>query len=765
MYQTRDSIADIWGDRTPHYDDWPERIDERSIDTPERWVQSACVLCSNGCGMDIGVKDGKIVGVRGRGVDRVNLGRLGPKGLHGWIANDSPDRLTTPLIRRNGRLEAASWDEAMELIVERSQTIQQQRTAGAIGFYTSGQLFLEEYYTLGVIGKAGLGTPHMDGNTRLCTATAAAALKATFGSDGQLGCYGDLDTTAAILHIGHNIAEQQTVLWARILDRLAGKNPPKIVVIDPRRTYTAKEADVHLAPKVGTNIPVMNGLLNLIIQAGHINPEYIAAHTVGFETLKATVSQWTPERVEQVANVPVKDLQAAAEILGTARSLVSTVLQGVYQSMQATAAACQVNNLHLIRGLIGTPGNGIMQMNGQPTSQNTRESGADGDLPGFRNWDNPEHIAELERLWNIEPMIIPHWSPPTHAMQIWRYAEQGSIEMLWISGTNPAVSLPELSRARKILQKEDLFVIVQDAFMTETAELADVVLPAAIWGEKTGCFTNVDRTVHISHQAIDPPGEARADLDIFLDYARRMDFRDKDGAPLIKWHNSEQAFEAWKECSRGRFCDYSGMSYAKLSQGSGIQWPCNEQFPDGASHLYTDSHFNTDYDYCESYGHDLDTGAATTPEEYRADDPKGKAFLKAADYLRPHEEPDPEYPLWLTTGRVVYHFHTRTKTGRSPALNQAAPEAFVQMSDRDATQYGITEGDSIAVTSRRGKIIVPARIGDIIPGVVFIPFHYGYWDNGNRNRAANELTLTEWDPISKQPHFKYAAVKISKVET
>ncbi len=226
-------------------------------------------------------------------------------------------------------------------------------------------------------------------------------------------------------------------------------------------------------------------------------------------------------------------------------------------------------------------------------------------------------------------------------MQIWRYAEQGSIEMLWISGTNPAVSLPELSRARKILQKEDLFVIVQDAFMTETAELADVVLPAAIWGEKTGCFTNVDRTVHISHQAIEPPGEARADLDIFLDYARRMDFRDKDGAPLIKWHNSEQAFEAWKECTRGRFCDYTGMSYAKLSEGSGIQWPCNEQFPDGASHLYTDSHFNTDYDYCETYG---------------------------------------------------------------------------------------------------------------------------YWDNGNRHRAANKLTLTEWNPISKQPHFKYAAVMISKVE-
>ncbi len=505
MYETRDSIADVWGDRTPYYGDWQERIDERTIAQPEQWVQSACVLCSNGCGLDIGVKDGLIVGVRGRGVDRVNRGRLGPKGLHGWIANDSRERLTKPLIRRNGQLQEAGWDEAMELIVQRSQEIQKHYTSGAIGFYTSGQLFLEEYYTLGVLGKAGLGTPHMDGNTRLCTATAAAALKATFGSDGQPGSYTDLDTTEAILHFGHNIASQQTMLWTRILDRRAGSNPPKLVVIDPRKTYTAKEADVHLALKVGTNIPVMNGLLNLLIQAGQINPRYIEAHTVGFETLKQTVRQWTPQRVEQVANVPAKNLQAAAEILGSARSLVSTVLQGVYQSMQATAAACQVNNLHLIRGLIGKSGSGILQMNGQPTAQNTRECGADGDLPGFRNWDNPKHIEELARLWNVDPMLIPHWSPPTHAMQIWRYAEQGSIKLLWISATNPAVSLPELTRIRKILQKEDLFMIVQDAFMTETAELADVVLPAAIWGEKTGCFTNVDRTVHISHKAIKPP--------------------------------------------------------------------------------------------------------------------------------------------------------------------------------------------------------------------------------------------------------------------
>ncbi|WP_254245000.1 molybdopterin-dependent oxidoreductase [Hymenobacter sp. BRD67] len=226
MEQSRDSIQDIWGPRTGYTGHWPVRVDEQTTETPDHWVQSACVLCSNGCGMDIGVKDGRIVGVRGRAVDRINHGRLGPKGLNGWVANHSPDRLTKPQIRRNGKLEDATWEEAMELIVSKSKQIIKEHTSGAIGFYTSGQLFLEEYYALAIVGKAGLGTPHMDGNTRLCTATAAAALKVSFGTDGQPGSYTDLDTTEAVLLVGHNMASQQTVLWARILDRLAGPNPP-----------------------------------------------------------------------------------------------------------------------------------------------------------------------------------------------------------------------------------------------------------------------------------------------------------------------------------------------------------------------------------------------------------------------------------------------------------------------------------------------------------------------------------------------------------
>jgi ferredoxin-nitrate reductase len=765
MNETRDSIKDIWGPRTGYTGNWPVRVDEQTTETPDHWVQSACVLCSNGCGMDIGVKDGRIVGVRGRAVDRTNHGRLGPKGLNGWVANHSPDRLTKPQIRRNGKLEDATWNEAMELIVSKSKQIIKERTSGAIGFYTSGQLFLEEYYALAIVGKAGLGTPHMDGNTRLCTATAAAALKISFGSDGQPGSYTDLDTTEAVLLVGHNMASQQTVLWARILDRLAGPNPPKLVVIDPRVTYTAEKATVHLAPRVGTNIPVMNGLLRLLIEAGHIDPAYIEAHTVGFEELKKIVDKWTPERVEHLTGVPADKLREAAAILGTCKTLVSTALQGVYQSMQATASAVQINNLHLLRGLIGKPGAGIYQMNGQPTSQNTRECGADGDLPAFRNWGNPEHIQQLADLWNVHPDQIPHWSPPTHAMQIWRYCETGSIKMLWINGTNPLVSMPNLDRVRKIMEKEDLFVIVQDAFPTETTKYADVVLPAAIWGEKTGCFTNVDRTVHISHRAIMPPGEARSDFDIFVDYSRRMDFRDQDGAPLLTstWQTTEDAFEAWKKCTEGRPCDYTGMSYAKLSEGSGIQWPCNEAHPNGTEHLYTDGVFNTQIDYCEDYGYDLETGAGRTQDDYKLLDPKGKAFLKGVDYEPPHEEPDDAYPLWLTTGRLVYHFHTRTKTGRSKALNDAAPDSYVQLATEDAARYGIADGDMVEVTSRRGRVLEPARVGDIEPGLVFIPFHYGYWDKADRPRAANELTVTEWDPISKQPHFKYAAVRLRKV--
>jgi anaerobic selenocysteine-containing dehydrogenase len=767
-----DRIANPWGERTPYTqgEEWPQRVDEHTTGDVERWVQSACVLCSHGCALDIGVSDGRIVGVRGRAQDRINHGRLGPKGLYGWQANNSPDRLTTPLVRRGGRLVEAGWDEAMDLIVERSRQLLATKGSGALGFYTTGQLFIEDYYTLAVLARGGIGTNHLDGNTRLCTATSGQALKETFGCDGQPGTVKDVDHCDTILHVGINTAATQTVLWMHELDRSNGRTPPRSVVIDPRRTEPAKAADVHLAIRPGTNVAILNGLAQQLLENDWIDREFVELHTIGFDALEQTVAPYTPERVAEICQVPADDVRRAAEILGEAERLLTFVLQGVYQSHQATAAACAANNINLLRGMIGRPGCGILQMNGQPTAQNTRETGCNGDLPGFRNWQNDAHVAELAQLWNVEPLQIPHWGPPTHAMEIFRYAEQGSIGFLWIIGTNPAVSLPELRRVRSILEQERLFVVVSDAFLSETARLADVVLPACLWGEKLGTFTNTDRTVHLSEKAVEPPGEARPDMEIFLDFARRLGLQDKDGQPLLKWSTPEGAFEAFKQMTKGRPCDYTGLSYDKLRGGSGIQWPCNDEAPDGTERLYTDHDFVTYPDLCEDYGHELLSGTTFNETEFRALNPQGRAILKAAEWTEPHEWAREDYPFTLATGRTVYHFHTRTKTGRAPELQAAAPDAWAELNPADAERLGIAEGERVRVESPRGMVEVPARLSGSREGVVFVPFHYGYWDvtdeagpDGAPPRAANELTMTIWDPVSKQPIFKTGAVRVEKL--
>ncbi|WP_255450332.1 molybdopterin oxidoreductase family protein [Skermania sp. ID1734] len=754
-----DRINDIWGERTPHASgtEWPTRVDEFLLDgvSVDRWVRSACLLCSNGCGLEIAVSDGRIVGVRGRADDRVNRGRLGPKGLYGW-QGEQRDRLTTPLIRRNGRLVETDWDTAMAAVVERSRSLLDTKGPLSHAFYTSGQLMTEEYYTLAVIGKGGIGTPHMDGNTRLCTATASAAFQESFGCDGQPGSYTDIDCCDALFLFGHNVAETQTVLWARMLDRLDGTDPPRLVCVDPRRTNVAERATVHLPIRNGTNLALMNALVHEQISRGFLDHDYVAAHTLGFEDLQARTETATPEWAAEICGVPADDIRRAAEIFGTSQRVVSTCSMGFYQSHQATAASCQVNNLHLLRGMLGRPGAGILQMNGQPSAENNREAGCGPALPGFRNWNNPEHVAELARLWNVDPIVIPHWAPPTDAMAIFRYVEQGSIGFLWIAGTNPAVSMPDLPRIRRILSGDQCFVVVSDGYRTETTELADIVLPAALWGEKTGTHTNVDRTVHLSRQAVEPPGLARSDLDIWIDYARRMGLSDKDGHPLPAWKSPAEAFEAWKECSAGRPVDYTGLTYDMLDARGGIQWPCSADVPDGTERLYTEAHFPTTVHECETYGHDLATGAPVNETEFRALRPDGRAVLKTIAYEPAYELPDHEYPLRLTTGRTVYHWHTRTKTSRTPELQQAAPSMWLEISTQDARRLGIGEGDIVRVTSRRGSIDAPARVSHVREGVVFAPWHYG-------DDPANDLTLSAWDPVSKQPEFKVAAIALERI--
>jgi anaerobic selenocysteine-containing dehydrogenase len=722
----------------------------------DRWVPSTCGLCSLGCGLDIGVSNGTIVGVRGRGAHPVNFGRLGPKGLNQYYANRHSSRARYPMIKSaGGRLEQASWDAAMTRIVDRFNEALALDGPDAVAIYHSGQLLLEEYYALGKIARVGLGTANIDANTRLCTATTAAALMESFGADGPPGAFEDFDEADCIVLVGHNAAEQSTVLWMRIL-AARDRRGAKVIVIDPRRTLTVDTgADLHLQLRPGTNVALLNGICHLLIEHGWIDRDFVERHTVKFDEFRVTVSRYTPDVVERICGVPQAQLQTAAEWIGTSKTTVSTCLQGVYQSNQATTAACLVNSMHLLMGKIGRPGCAPFQFAGQPSSMNTRETGADGDFPAYRNWEDENHMADLASRWNAHVELLGKM--PVGAPDIVELCEKGYVKVLWVIGTNPAVSL--MDRLKHLRTLHGVFLIVQDPFAhTETAQLADVFLPAAMWGEKTGCMTNAERRCTLLSKVVEPPGEARADFDIFLDFARRMNFRDAEGKPLLGFAEPEGAFNEWREVSRGRIPDYSGMSYAKLRASGGIQWPCNDDHPDGTVRLYTDLVFPSSWDITESYEKDLSTGHEHTMREYREKkDARGKAVLIAADYQPPLEATDEQYPMVATSGRQACHWHTRTKTAKSPELFEASPGVFVEMNTADAERLGVRDGDRVRVRSRRGSVTAPAKVGNIVaPGVVFIPFHYG----DAEDTGANNLMPGTWDPVSKQPMQKLAAVLV-----
>lgn len=734
-----------------------------STATIQRWTPSVCGLCSIGCGLEIGSRGDEIVGVRGLGDDPVNQGRLGPKGLNQFYANRHPTRALFPMIRnRRGSLVRATWDEAMSLIVEKFHEALITEGPDAVAFYNSGQLLLEEYYALAKIARAGVGTANIDANTRLCTATTAASLMENFGADGPPGAYVDFDETGCIVLIGHNAAEQSTVLWMRILAAKDGPNAPKVIVVDPRRTLTVETgADLHLQLRPGTNVALLNGICNLLIRNGWIDKRFIRRHTVHFSRFEKIVSKYTPAVVERITGVPQKQLRLAAEWIGTSKATVTTCLQGVYQTNQATATACIANSMHLLMGKIGRPGSAPFQFAGQPSSMNTRETGADGTYPAYRNWEDDGHMRDLAARWNVPVELLG--KKPVSTPEIFELVEKGFVKVLWVTGTNPAVSMTD--RMRQLRSLAGTFLVVQDGFLdTETAQFADVILPAAIWGEKTGCMTNAERRCRLLERAVPPPGEARSDFDIFLDFAWRMQFTDKSGEPLIRFTTPEGAFDEWREISRGTIPDYSGMSYARLRELGGIQWPCNEDAPAGTIRLYTKPFFPTHWTVSEAYEKDLETGHEHTLREYRKKrDPKGRAVLIAAEFQEPAERPDRAYPFTAISGRQVYHWHTRTKTVKAPQLRTAAPGVFVAMNRADARRLGISDGDIVRVISRRACVEGPARVGDVVPRkTVFIPFHYGRLD---RNESPNNLMPKVHDPVSKQPLQKSAAVRVEKVRS
>lgn len=690
---------------------------------PDRWVATTCGYCSVGCGMFIGVKDGRAVSVRGNPNHAVNFGKLCPKGLSEHYTIEASNRAKYPLLRKGGKLVRVDWDEALATMVDRFREVQEKHGRDALGVLSTGQLVTEEFYTLGKLVQLGFGTKNFDGNTTLCMASAVAGYKRSFGSDGPPGAYEDFAIADVILLIGANVADNHPILcqWLEA-------NPRKtLIVADPRVTKTALMADVYLPLKPRSDIALINGLIRLLIENGQIDRAYIERHTTGFDELKQSVSAYTVEYVTEITGLPAAQILRVASLFGQATAPMIGWTMGVNHSTKGTETVNAINNLALIRGAVGKPGASPFSITGQCNAMGTREAGFTSGLPGYRKFENSRDREAMAALWGVSPERIPA-SRGLAYPDIIEAALGRRIRALWVIATNPVVSYPNLDVLKQSLEGLE-FLVVQDGFHpTPTSELADLVLPAGIWGEKEGTYTNSERRVSKVNRAVNPPGEARADFDIFLAIAKQLGCYDE---LFPGWSEPVDAFNEWKRVSAGRACDYSGMDYEQIEKRGGIQWP----FPAGStevktSRLYSDGHFPTE---------------------------DGKARLIPVEWKPFPEQPSNEFPFVLNTGRTVEHWHTRTKTGQVPILERMSPNAWLEMNPRDAETLQLKPHDRVDIVSKRGAVCrVELRVTEMIaPGQVFMPFHFA-------ETNVNRVTQSAFDPVSREPNYKQSAVFVRR---
>lgn len=691
----------------------------------DRWVKTTCGYCSVGCGMVVGVRDGQAVSARGDEEHPVNAGKLCPKGLSEHHAIQAPGRALHPLLRRDGTLARVSWNEAMRSMAGTFRSIQERYGPEAVGVISTGQLVTEEFYALGKLVQLGLGTRHFDGNTTLCMSTAVAGYKRSFGSDGPPGAYEDFSLADVILLIGANIAENHPIL-CRHLDA----NPKKtLVVADPRVTKTAMMADLYLPVRPRSDLALLNGIAHLLIREGMVNRDYVATHTEGFEELCRFLEQYTPDYVSEITGLSTEQIARVARLYGRANRALIAWTMGVNHSSIGVETVAAINNLALLTGNIGRPGASAFSITGQCNAMGTRETGFTSGLPGYRKFESEADRREVAALWAIAPERIPSQRGLAYP-DIIEAVLAKKIRGLWIIATNPLVSYPNVEVLRQALGNLE-FLVVQDAFHpTPTSDYADLILPAAMWGEKEGTYTNSERRVSKVNRAVEPPGEARSDFDIVLSLAGELGCADE---LFPGWTGPRDAFEEWRRVSAGRLCDYSGMTWDLLEQCGGVQWPFpanTHDDPRPARRLYSDGHFHTD---------------------------SGRARLVCGEWKPFPEQPSREYPLILNTGRTVQHWHTRTKTGGIPILQNLSPRAWLEMNPRDARQLGFRPHDCVDVISRRGAVRrVEVRLTEIIaPGQVFMPFHFAEWN-------ANNITQSEFDPVSREPNYKQCAVRVEK---
>ena len=693
---------------------------------PAEWIKTTCGYCSVGCGMLIGVRDGKAVSVRGDPEHPVNDGKLCPKGLCEHEAIHASGRALHPLRRSWSGFTRVSWDEAVDVFVERTCALQAKHGKDSFGILSTGQLVTEEFYTLGKLAQLGIRTRNYDGNTTLCMASAVSGYKRSFGSDGPPGSYEDLDTADVVVLIGANIADNHPILAYRLFRNKDRAGGCKVIVVDPRATKTAMHADLFLPLRPRSDVYLLNGIAHLLVKEGWVDEAYVEAHTNGYEKLVEHLERYTLPYVAEVTRLSEGRIYEAAHAIGTGRSVLFAWTMGVNHSTQGTETVNCINNLALLTGNIGRIGAAPLSITGQCNAMGTREAGFTSGLPGYRKFESEPDRRELATLIGVDADLIPEERGHAYP-DIIQAILDGKIKGLWVVATNPLVSYPNQRKLREAFSRLE-FLVVQDCFHpTPTSELAHLVLPASGWGEKEGTYTNSERRVSKVNRAVEPPGEARSDFEIFLAIARRLDV---DRLLFPGWREPRDAFEEWRRVSRGRLCDYSGITYERLAEGP-VQWPSTEDDPHGGARLYRDGTFPTD---------------------------DGKAVLYCVSSELPPEEADVEYPFLLNTGRTVEHWHTRTKTGKIPILEKSAPEAWIEINPRDAERLGIDSHDRVAVTSRRGRIdAIRARITSIVgPGQVFIPFHFV-------EASANNLTLDDACPISREPNYKQCAVRIEKL--
>ena len=691
----------------------------------DHWVATTCGYCSVGCGMFVGVREGRAVSVRGNPDHPVNRGLLCPKGLSEHYTLEAVNRARTPLLRRGAALESVAWTDAVRTMVERFRLVQDAHGAGAVGVISTGQLVTEEFYALGKLVQLGLGTRNYDGNTTLCMATAVSGYKASFGSDGPPGAYEDLERADVVLLIGANIAENHPILCHR-LERSRRRT---IIVVDPRVTKTAMMADLHLPVAPRSDLALVNGLIHLVFAHDLVDHEFVDAHTTGVEALRESVREYTPDRVAAITGLSPAQIEQTAWLFGTARAGLIAWTMGVNHSTKGTETVCAINNLALLTGNLGRAGASPFSITGQCNAMGTREAGGASSLPGYRRFEDAHARAELASLWQVPIDRIPAARGLAYP-DIIEAVLEGRIRALWILGTNPIVSFPNVTLLRDAFERLD-FLVVQDGFHpTPTSELADLVLPAAIWGEKEGTYTNSERRVSKVNPAVAPPGDARSDFDIILDVARELGCAD---ALFPGWSGPEDAFREWARVSAGRLCDYSGMTYDLIEAHGGLQWPYppgGDARPESVRRLYADGVFPTE---------------------------DGRARLLPTAWEPFPEQPSPEYPLVMNTGRTVEHWHTRTKTGQVPILERLAPAAWLEINPRDARALALKARHRVDVVSRRGRVRgLALRITETIaPGQVFMPFHFA-------ETNANEVTQNLFDPVSREPNYKQCAVRVER---